>query len=243
MSNRLRTLSKFISSFLYRITLFIIRKIKPPDNKYQAELNFWKETYRNQGYKFNNSWYVNIMLPMSGEDSPVSFKNKVIADFGCGPQGSLEWAKEASKRIGIDVLMDKYISIFDLSCHNMHYVSCSETEIPLPDNSVDVLFTLNAIDHTSFFELMSKECLRILKPDGLFVGEFNLNEKATICEPQVLTESKINENILNYLDVSYYRLTKRGKGKNRFKYFFENKDLQIGTDKVCMLWVRGNKKS
>jgi SAM-dependent methyltransferase len=242
MSIKFKLLIKSVLHFLLRTTRYIIRLIIPLD-KYQTELAFWKEIYRNQGNRFDNKWYVNILLPMSGEDSSVSFKNKVIADFGCGPQGSLEWAKEASERIGIDVLIDKYESSFDLSGHNMHYVTCSETEIPLPDNSVDVLFTLNAMDHTTFFEIMSKECLRILKPEGLFVGEFNLNEKFTVCEPQVLTESRVKENILNYLDISYYRLTKRGKHKARFKYFFGNDDLQSGTEKICMLWIRGNKKN
>jgi SAM-dependent methyltransferase len=242
MSNKFTLLVKSVLHFFLRSTRYIIRIIIPPD-KYQAELAFWKELYRNQGNKFDNKWYVNILLPLSGEDLSASFKNKVLADFGCGPQGSLEWAIEASERIGIDVLMDRYESIFNLSGHNMHYVTCSETEIPLPDNSVDVLFTLNAMDHTTYFEIMSKECLRILKPKGLFVGGFNLNEKFTVCEPQVLTESRVKENILNYLDISYYRLTKRGKSKAHFKYFFENDDLQSGTEEVCMLWIRGIKKN
>lgn len=222
--------------------LTYVKQILLPPSKYQSELAFWKEIYKNQGNRFNNSWYINILLPMSGEESPASFKDKVIADFGCGPQGSLEWAKEASERIGIDVLMDQYKSNFDISSHNMHYVTCSETEIPLPNNSVDVLFTLNAMDHTSNFEIMCKECLRILKPQGLFVAEFNLNEKITKCEPQVLTETKVKENISNYLDISYYRLTKKGGAKSHFNYFFENEDLPSDTKEVCLLWLRGNKK-
>jgi len=224
-----------------RVIRFIKRKLIPPD-KYQSEMSFWKDNYRSSGRKIDNRWYTKVMLQMAGVSSASFVRGKVLADFGCGPHGSLEWAAEADECIGIDVLADKYGEYFDFTGHNMRYITCSETEIPLPDNSVDILFTLNAMDHAFHFDLMSSECLRILKPGGEFIGEFNLNEPPSVCEPQMLTESMIQDNILNYLEKVSCRLTKKGKPGSHFRYLFENEDLPAGTQTECMLWVRGYKK-
>jgi SAM-dependent methyltransferase len=229
------------TGFLKRNIRFILNKIRPRD-KLRTELCYWKKVYRSNGNKFNNSWYINIMLPMSGETTDSFLKDKVVADFGCGPAGSLTWAGSAKERIGIDVLADQYSEYFDLTKHNMTYINSSETHIPLEDNTVDVLYTLNAMDHTKYFDIMSKECLRILKPGGLFIGSFNLNEKPSACEPQMLTESVVQENILQYCECTFSRLTKTGIAPKRFDYFFRQEDLPSGTEKVCMLWVRGYKK-
>ena len=58
----------------------------------------------------------------------------------------------------------------------MCYVRSTEKTIPLPSNYVDVLFTLNAIDHVARFEVMCKEILRILAPGGDFFASFNLDD-------------------------------------------------------------------
>jgi SAM-dependent methyltransferase len=224
-----------------KVIRLILNRIHPPD-KYQAELNYWKELYSTSDNNFNNSWYANIMIPMSGEINDEFLRNKIVADFGCGPAGSLLWAKAARERIGIDVLSDKYAKLFDLTKHDIRYVTCSETHINLEDNSVDMLYTLNAMDHTEFFDIISRECLRILKPGGQFFGSFNLNEPVTVNEPQVLTESLIQRHILQYLECTSYRLTEKGLEGGRFNHFFEHDDLPSGIQKECILWVRGNKK-
>lgn len=233
--------NNLLIGFLKRNIRFIIYAIRPPD-KLQSELRFWKKVFKSNGNKFNNSWYVNIMLPMSGETSDSFLKDKVVADFGCGPAGSLTWASSAMERIGIDVLVDQYSKCFDLTNHNMKYINCSETYIPLEDNSIDILYTLNAMDHTKYFDIMSKECLRVLKPGGLFIGSFNLNELPTASEPQLLTESLVQKHILQYCECTSYRLTLTGTERKRFDYFFKKEDLPSGTQKVCMLWVSCIKK-
>jgi ubiquinone/menaquinone biosynthesis C-methylase UbiE len=233
--------NKLFIGFIKNSIRFIINKIITPD-KFLSELKYWRKVYKSGGNSFNNSWYINIMLPMSGETTDSFLKDKVVADFGCGPAGSLTWAVSAKERIGIDVLADQYSKYFDLTGHNMKYVNCTESYIPLEDDTVDLLYTLNAMDHTKHFEIMSKECLRILKPGGLFTGSFNLNEIPTATEPQMLTEAVVKKNILNYLECISYRLTKTGVSGKRFDYFFRLDDLPSGTKKVCMLWIRGYKK-
>jgi SAM-dependent methyltransferase len=227
--------------FLKRNIRFILNNFQPPD-KLLTELGYWEKIYKSRGNTFNNSWYINIMLPMSGETTDSFLNDKVVADFGCGPAGSLTWAKSARERIGIDVLADQYSKYFDLTNHNMKYICCSETHIPLEDNTIDILYTLNAMDHTKYFDVMSKECLRVLKPGGLFIGSFNLNELPSATEPQMLTESLVQKYFLQYCECTSYRITKTGAAGKRFDYFFKADDLPAGTQKVCMLWVRGYKK-
>ena len=93
------------------------RRVVPYAAPYKgsAELTFWKKEYEREGGKFENSWYRKNVLAMAREDDDTFLSNKIVADFGCGPRGSLEWATSAKERIGIDVLANAYIATFNLS--------------------------------------------------------------------------------------------------------------------------------
>ena len=116
------------------------------------------------------------MLAMAEEPDDNFLKGKIVADFGCGPRSSLFWASSASLKIGIDVLADRYADEFtdNIISHGMIYLKSTEKVIPLPSNFVDVMFTLNAIDHVDSFSNMCSEIIRVLKPGGDFIGSFNL---------------------------------------------------------------------
>ena len=135
--------------------------------------------------------------------------DKIVADFGCGPLGSLCWATSARLRIGIDVLAAEYAR-FDIRAHNMCYVSSTEDAIPLPPDYVDVLYTMNALDHVWRLEKMCDELIRILAPGGVLVGAFNLDEEPTNCEPQRLTEARLKDVLLNRLKTESYRVVPLG---------------------------------
>jgi SAM-dependent methyltransferase len=211
----------------------------PAPEKGSSELAFWKNEYEREGGKFENSWYRKNMLAMASEDDDTFLSNKIVADFGCGPRGSLEWATSAKERIGIDVLADAYVATFDLSKQSMQYINSSETSIPLPANHVDVLYTVNAIDHVDNFECMCKELLRILKPGGEFIGSFNLHEPATPCEPQTLDEELIREHLLRHLQIKSYRVAPKGPDGQRYIHFWDNKPVQDKEE--AFLWVRATK--
>lgn len=219
----------------------VYRKVVPypvPD-KSTAELSFWRREYEREGGTFENSWYRKHMLAMAGEEDDDFVSNKIVADFGCGPRGSLEWAHPANERIGIDVLADVYVANFDLSAHSMRYVANSEHAIPLPSDYVDILYTLNAIDHVDHLERMCSELLRILKPGGDFVGSFNLHEPATVCEPQTLDEALVKTLLLNRLQVKSYRLAPKGPPEQRYIHFWDDK--KVSGKEEAFLWVRATK--
>lgn len=213
--------------------------------KYANELYFWMERFALENGVFNNSHYADLMLGIAGEPNDDFLQGKVVADFGCGPRGSLAWTSAPRRRFGIDVLAPAYLEHFGpcMQTHGMEYLPCTEGRIPLPSASVDVLFTINALDHVSDLSSMCKEVLRILKPGGLLVGSFNLHEPACACEPQNLSERLLGDRLFRHLSLSSYRLGL----KNAVSTYKDLKDNRLvaraDPAKPHVLWATGLKKA
>lgn len=212
--------------------------------KHDNELSFWKNCWEHNNGKFTtgSSYYQKVMLAMAEEGDQGFLEGKVVADFGCGPCGSLTWVNGALVRIGIDVLADRYADHFkpSLISHGMVYVKCTETVIPLPSDYVDVLITVNAMDHVDDFESICNEILRIIKPGGELIGSFNLEEAPSPCEPQRLTEEIIASKLLNYLQVLSYRTASCGPDNDPYRHFFAG-ELYYERGQKGFLWVRARK--
>jgi len=180
------------------------------------------------------------MPAVAGEPDAAFVCDKVIADFGCGPRGSLCWATGAKRRIGIDVLAAAYKREFGVDDQPMEYVASTETEIPLPNASVDILFTINAIDHAEHFARMCGELLRILTGGGSFIASINLNEPATVSEPQTLTDELVNVNLLRHLDVEKRRDAPQGPPDDNYRHCYAGAPV---TDRNAprYAWIRARK--
>ena len=222
------------------------------EKKHDAEFTFWKRRLKTEG-TFDNAHFRQLMLAMAEESTDDFLRGKVVADFGCGPRGSLVWATPASLRIGIDVLADRYYDEFrdQMLSHGMIYLTCTEHGIPLPSDFVDVMFTLNAIDHVDGFSEMCAEILRVLKPGGELIDSFNLDEPPTMCEPQQLDEEVVKEHLLTHLAVRSYRKVHRRHPKSvqsstaltaRYAEFFDDTSL-LERGRESVLWVRAVKSA
>jgi SAM-dependent methyltransferase len=230
---------------LRRLPPPVIAALRPIRSRFltkeNAELEYWRHEHDQAGGRFptdDSDHYERLLLAIAGEADAAFLAGKVVADFGCGPRGSLSWAAPAAVRIGIDVLADRYCDDFtaDVLSHGMIYLKSTEKVIPLPNAFVDVMFTLNAMDHVADFPTVCSELLRVLKPGGLFVGSFNLGEPPTQTEPQQLDESQIRHHLLDHLDVQTYRLTgKRSAGS--YEPFFDE-PLPYKPGEEGYLWVR-----
>ena len=78
--------------------------------------------------------------------------------------------------IAVDPLMDFYkneIGILKESS-NLKLLNNKGENIDIPDNSVDIIFSTNVLDHCENPEDVIKECFRILKPGGLFLPSLHL---------------------------------------------------------------------
>ena len=205
------------------------------------ELLYWQGRYYQGGMKLaeNRDNYRRTMLAMAGEQSPLFLNDKIVADFGCGPRGSLCWAEMARERIGIDLLVDGYAR-FGISRHNIHYVRSTEAAIPLPSDHVDFLFTLNAMDHVNDFGGMMAECARILAPGGQLIASFNLDEPPTISEPQTLTEELVAGCLLSHFQVLSCRIGPRGPVGNPYVHLFHD-EIPADIQGPRIMWVRAKK--
>jgi SAM-dependent methyltransferase len=213
--------------------------------KGREELLYWK-TVPQPDPVARDDYYRRYLLGIAGQTDDSYVAGKVIADFGCGPMGSLTWARSAIARIGIDVLSDLYADEFReaIQSHGMIYVKSTEKTIPLPTAYVDVMFTLNAMDHVDDFPTMCQEILRVIKPGGEFVGSFNLGEDPTMCEPQRLTEDAVKDTLLKHLEIVSYRTAPHGPEENPYGALLDGTGSQpIPTGKQGYLWVRARKAS
>lgn len=96
---------------------------------------------------------------------------KVVLDIACGEgYGSSMLATEAKSVIGIDV---SKITISHATAkykkNNLQFMVGDCTNIPLPDNSIDLVVSFETIEHIEKQEQMLSEEVRVLKPNGLLL--------------------------------------------------------------------------
>lgn len=161
------------------------RKICKSWNKSRAELEYWKMKISEEEI-LRNDHYQRILLCMAEREDDSFMQGKIVADFGCGPRGSLAWTNSPAAKIGIDVLALEYVKTASIRNHEMIYLTCTEMDIPISDNVVDYVFTLNAFDRVSNPEKMIYEIARVLKDTGEFIASFDLHQQEEEGQPQCI---------------------------------------------------------
>lgn len=145
---------------------------------------YWRWTSFRQG-KLKNGHYQFFFTEYFG--LPVAYYNrKVVLDLGCGPRGSLEWAHNVKRRIGLDPLANAY-KRFGTEKHQMEYVHSEAERMPFPDESVDVISSFNSLDHVRDVTAALAEIRRVLKPGGDFLLVVDIHRLPTLTEPQTLS--------------------------------------------------------
>lgn len=94
----------------------------------------------------------------------------------------------------------------------MIYVTSTEHLIPMPDCIVDVMYSVNSLDHTANLRAMCSEILRVMKPNAELIASFNLHEPPTAAEPQVLTEELLDELLLRHFEPRNVRFGRHYEG-------------------------------
>jgi SAM-dependent methyltransferase len=98
-------------------------------------------------------------------------KNKTVLDIACGEgYGSNFLARDARDVTGVDIDIN---TISDASKkyqkHNLKFIRGKVEEMPLADNSFDVVVSFETLEHTEEHEKIFREIKRVLKPDGLLI--------------------------------------------------------------------------
>lgn len=123
------------------------------------------------------------------EIEPESFLGQVVADVGCGPVGSLHHFS-ARVKVGVDPNAQHY-QPFGIDSQDMVYLSSPAENILLPEACVDVVLSVNALDHVDDFEAAIDGISRVLKPGGRFLASLNMQPTPMKREPQMLTQARI----------------------------------------------------
>ena len=103
----------------------------------------------------------------------VSFDGKTVLELGCN-RGYLlhSFLQHANfEAIGADV---HYLEEAkrDYGDH-IKFVQSTPTSIPLPDGSVDVVYTIDTVEHLSKPKEIFRDVFRVLRPGGVFLVHFN----------------------------------------------------------------------
>lgn len=162
------------------ITNKALSALVPTIWKTQSELMYWKKRKKEEG-ELSNQHYP-FFYTSHFDFKATDYHNKRILDIGCGPRGSLEWARGASERVGLDPLAHKYLKM-GADKHQMQYISSGSENIPFQDSYFDFTCSFNSLDHVENVEETIHEIKRVTKPNGYFLLLVEINHEPTNCEP------------------------------------------------------------
>jgi ubiquinone/menaquinone biosynthesis C-methylase UbiE len=98
-------------------------------------------------------------------------KNKRVLDIASGEgYGSFQLSKFALSVIGVDIDNDSIEKAkIKYESSNIEFLKGSTSNIPIPDNSIDVVVSFETIEHHDKHEEMMLEIKRVLTPSGILI--------------------------------------------------------------------------
>jgi len=98
-------------------------------------------------------------------------KDKIVLDLGCGTGKFMQkFYKEATKYYGLDLSCEQInLAKRKINSNDVEFICCSAENIPLPDNSIDVIISTWVLGTILEIDRRNKvlgEMKRVLKKDG-----------------------------------------------------------------------------
>jgi SAM-dependent methyltransferase len=151
--------------------------------KRTEELRYWRDRKAAEG-ELDHSHYEAIFTGLAGLEREF-YDCKELLDVGCGPRGSLNWATNARRRVGLDPLARDYRAL-GIDAHLMEYVTAPAEDMPFKDASFDVVTSFNSLDHVDDLDRTIAEIKRVLRPGGHLVLVVEVGHEPTWSEPQTI---------------------------------------------------------
>lgn len=124
-------------------------------------------------------------------DQSDFFADKIVVDIGPGAICFLE-TSDARGGIAIEPLAREFAAHgLLLASEHVIYLPVAAEDMPLVDESVDVVVSRNNLDHVTDPATVVHEVYRILKPGGTFILIVHLEPEASITEPHAFTADAI----------------------------------------------------
>lgn len=152
-------------------------------------------------YKFHikNEWRKNSevfrksnhsLLTNEFEFDENSYEGLHVLDLGCGSKLRSKFFKN-SKIHALEPLASRFISDIpwcDLNEAHAVYSNSAEDDIIEIHGIIDLIFSINVIDHCFNFNTIINNCYKYLTPNGTCFLSFDLHDKIDAMHPIILTE-------------------------------------------------------
>jgi SAM-dependent methyltransferase len=152
----------------------------------KGELEFWQDIYLHKKEDLEHYQPITTEKSIDFFQKTIrrfnvnfaSFDRQKVADVGCGPYGIIKGLSEYSSQTkeinlgtvyGLDPLVNEYLKFNTLPQNDrFQYFACQGESIPLENNTLDLAFCINVIDHVENPDRVIEEIYRVLKPGGEF---------------------------------------------------------------------------
>ena len=183
------------------------------DENNWGDLPIFFDGFINFGYWKNVTLSAPLLVPRDRRDSSADLYRYIlnllklkatdkIVELGCGRGvGMIDSFTCNGKQqlVGIDVTeaqinrAKKYAKQAPTDTKCMQFITTDATDLPLEDNSIDKIYSVEVLQHINDFPSLAKEIKRVLKPDGIFafVAHLSKNQATqdTLTNQQLLISS------------------------------------------------------
>jgi SAM-dependent methyltransferase len=127
-----------------------------------AELEFWRGWRRIHVYRdLHLEDYWREQMELLGVE-PQTINGKTVLDLGCGPVGIVNFLPPTGTRWAVDPLLHRYSE--RIAAAGVGFCAGCGEWLPFPNESMDVVFCFNVLDHVSDAGAVLREIYRVLRP-------------------------------------------------------------------------------
>lgn len=165
--------------------------------KEKYEFSYWKR----KGIKKGTRRYRSTLKYFfsNGYDH---INNKVIADVGCGPfVGVLPFFNKSNTLLAVDPLASKYKKLVN---QKIKIIQGFGENLKIKSNFCDMVFCINAIDHSNDPKKFALELCRVLKSGGRLFIHLHIKHptlKRDIGHPFAISEAEVRSGLFKKLTV------------------------------------------